>query len=525
MWDDVVEIKVVLGREGVFGLKNKDRIPLSGLIQLRNTTLEDNTLRTGPGAAKFGSAITGAPKILRAIDYWSDESTQRAVVMANNGTLYEDNGAGAGWTDITGVGALTVSGAIPHFSRGGRETTGVSTALFYSDGINQERVRRGTGAFAAIASPAPEWTGANRPRGFLINQGYNWAWGNPSLPHHLIRSLDTAHENFTTTRFAAPIFPGHEDGLYVSCSLNFKGFIIVWKFPSGVYAYDTRDADPTKWYAIHLGNAGAPGPGCACVAENDVLWIDVTGGWHLLSATQEAGSMRAEDIAYRKLNRFIPDQISRTMLTRAQLIYVADRQKAILACAAQGSTTLNRRLVLDLNNKAEVGERWTFDDRDTNECVFLRRESDNVQRLMMGDDVGQLWKLDQDARNKDGAGYTFEWWLADSDFRQMIPSLAGKKLNGAYLAVGYDPRSNASHTIRVWRDGSQKQSIVYSLSGGTNTLPLTLPITFGAETMLQTPKRRLRGGARRWAFQGVSSVTGADISLAGLLIGLVPGKE
>ena len=97
--------------------------------------------------------------------------------------------------------------------------------------------------FAALSAPAPEWTGVNRPRGFFINQGYNWAFGNPSLPHHLLRSLDTNHENFTTTRFAVPIFAGDKPGLYIACGLNFKGFAIVWKFPGGCYAYDTRDAN------------------------------------------------------------------------------------------------------------------------------------------------------------------------------------------------------------------------------------------------------------------------------------------
>lgn len=524
MWDDATEMKVVLGREGLFGLRQRDRIPLSGLVQLRNATLEDNTIRTAPGATLFGSSIGATLKLLRIIDYWVDPTTQRTVVMANDGALYEDNGSGGGWTAITGIGALTVSGATPHFSHGGRETTGLSRALFYADGLNQERVRRGTGAFAAISAPAPEWTGTNRPRGFVINQGYNWAFGNPSFPHHLIRSLDTNHEDFTTTRFAAPIFTG-DDGLYVSCALSFKGFIIVWKFPEGVYAYDTRDADSTKWYAIRLGSGGAPGPGCATVAENDVVWIDVTGGWHMLSATQEAGSMRAEDISYRKLNRFIPDQFSRTLLPRAQLLYVSDRQKLVLALAAQGSSTLNRRMVLDLNNKAEVGERWIVEDRDTNESIFLRRGSDNVQGLMMGDDVGQVWNLDQAVRTKNGAGYTMEWWMADTDFAAVSKGLAGKLNHGAYLALVVDPRSAGTHTIRVWRDGSLRQSIVFTVSGGNTTLPFTLPIVFGAETMLQTRKRKLLGSARRWAFQGVSSVAGQDISIAGLLIGLVPGRE
>lgn len=526
MWDDVVELKIVLGKEGLFGLRNKDRIPLGGLQQLRNADLTDHTLRPEGGAATFGVPLSGVPAIRAAIDYWPDTSTQRIVAMASDGTLQKDDSLGAVWTAVTGaLGALTVAGAVPSFSTGGREDATKSNALFYADGINPERVMRGDGTFAALSAPAPEWTGVNRPRGFAINQGYNWAFGCPTLPHHLVRSLDTNHENFTSTRFAVPIFGGDKPGLYVSCALNFKGFLVVWKFPAGVYAYDTRDADPANWYAVRIGSGGAPGPGCAVVAENDVLWVDPAGGMHLLSATQEAAGLRAEDIAYRKLGRFIPNQISRTNLSRAQLVYDSDRQEAVLACSAQGTTALNRRLTLDLGNKAEVGERWRISDRDVNEALFLRRESDNVEHLYMGDDAGQFWKLNQATRSKAGAGYTFEYWTADTDFAAMAQKLTGKKNSGAYLQLIYDPHSTGTHTVRIWRDGSQRQSLDFSLSGGPNALPVTLPFVLGAETMLATGKRRLLGAARRWSLQGISSVAGFDFGITGFIIGLVPGRE
>lgn len=525
MWDDVIELRVVLGKEGLYGLRNKDRVPLSGLQQLRNADLSDHELRPEGGAATYGNAITGTPDIRRAIHYWPDTATERIVVAADDAALYKDNGLGTVWTAITGA-AITVAGSAPHFSVGGRETSSLAAALFYADGLNAERVLRGDGAaFAALSAPPPEWTGANRPRGFFINQGYNWGFGQPNLPHHLIRSLDTNHEDFTTTRFAVPIFVGDHPGLYLSCGLNFKGFAVCWKFPAGCYAYDTRDANTANWYAVRIGTGGAAGPGCACVMENDVLWVDPQGGWHLLSATQETSGLRAEDIAYRKLGRYIPDTISRTNLNRAQLVYDSDRQEAVLACSALGTTALNRRLTLDVGNRTEVGERWRISDRDINESLFLRRESDNVEHLYMGDDAGQLWKLNQSARSKAGAGYTFEYWTADTDFAPLAKQLTGKKNSGAYIQLIYDPRSSGTHTVRIWRDGAQKQTLNFTLSAGPNALPVTLPFTLGAETLLATPKRRLLGGARRWSIQGISTVAGFDFGITGYIIGLVPGRE
>ena len=516
MWDGVTPIRILLGRDGLYGLKNTDRVPLGGLLQLRNATLEDTTLRTAGGAAKLGTAIPGAPKISAAVDYFPTTGQQRTVVMASDGTLQKDDGAGGGWATL--LSGLTASGAVPFFTPGGGEVLNNDRLLFYADGLNQERVMVADGAsFAALTSPPADWAGTNRPSAFVIHEGYNWAFGNKNAPHLLYRSLHTNHRDFTTTRFAVPIFSG--EGEYLVGGLSYKGGLLLWKFPEGAYWYDTRNADTNEWRAFKVGAGGMPGPGCCVLIEDDAIWVDPYGGVHMISATTATGSVRAQDLAYRKLGRFIPDQISREELPRANLIYYSDKQQLWLACAATGATTKNRRLILDLNNKGEVGERWSFEDRDTNEALFLRKKA-GVLRPAMGDDVGQLWELDQVTRSKDGAGYTFEWWLADTDFAQRVPGWAGKLKNLHYLQALHVPLSTVSHSIEVWRDGNLRQTLAVALSGGSVSFPLTLPFTFGAEMMQVTRPRRLRGQARRLAFRGLSTVAATDISLSGLIVGV-----
>lgn len=516
MWEGVTPIPILLGKEGLWGIKNTDRIPLGSSIVLRNATLEDNTVRTGGGAEKFGSAISGAPRLLAAIDYWPTLTQQRAVVMGSDGALQKDDGAGGGWAGL--LSGLTVTGAVPSFTPGGGEILNNPRLLFYADGLNQERVMTGDGAaFAALSNPAADWTGTNRPRKFVIHEGYNWAFGNMNAPHLLYRSLNTNHQNFTGTIFAVPIFSG--EGEYLVGGISYKGGLLVWKYPEGVYWYNTQDADTTQWRATKVGTGGMPGPGCCVLIEDDVVWIDPSGGIHMISATTATGSVRAQDLAYRKLGRFIPDSINREQLAQAQMIYYADKQQVWLACSATGSTAKDRRLVMDLNAKGEVGERWSFDDRDTNESLFLRKES-GVLRPVMGDDVGQLWKLDRVTRSKDGAGFTFEWWLADSDFASLVPGWAGKLKNLHYLQVLHVPQASVDHSIQVWRDGKLRQTMAVSLSGGAVSFPMVLPFTFGAEMMQSTVPRRLRGQARRLSFRGISTVAGADVSLSGLVVGV-----
>jgi len=39
-YDGVTVVEIVLGREGLWGLRNRNLVPIGGLIQLRNATLE-----------------------------------------------------------------------------------------------------------------------------------------------------------------------------------------------------------------------------------------------------------------------------------------------------------------------------------------------------------------------------------------------------------------------------------------------------------------------------------------------------
>jgi len=58
-YDGVTVVEIVLGREGLWGLRNRNLVPIGGLIQLRNATLEDHSVRVGGGAVLVGSAFGG----------------------------------------------------------------------------------------------------------------------------------------------------------------------------------------------------------------------------------------------------------------------------------------------------------------------------------------------------------------------------------------------------------------------------------------------------------------------------------
>ena len=515
-------VELVLGREGLWGLKNRNLIPIGGLIQLRNATLEDHSVRVGGGATLVGSAFGGgAVAGVEAIDYWPDTGTQRTVVVGDNGSVYKDDGTGGAWSTL--VTGLTTTNWVPQLVAGGAEAAGSNRKLFLFTRANAVQVLSGDGAaMAAIASPPTAWgTGANNPGFGVVHQGYLWAAGMGNDPHGLDRSLQTNHENFTGTVYHMRVFPGEGERLVMG--LTYKGVLLLWKYPEGIYAVDTSDTNDANWRIIKVGAPGAAGPRTGVGIEDDVVWMAPDGTWHLISATTATGSVRAEDIAARKLGRFIGEQFNLSRAQFAQLIYYAYKQEVLAGLSAIGQTAKNRRLHLDLNRRTEIGDRWIFWDRDRNEALFLRKVS-GIPIPAMIDEQGRLWNLDQATRSANGAGYTFEWFTRDADFGELVPGWQGRYKNMRFLQVEYDAKSAATHTIEIYLDGNLKQSIVFTLTAGGAVLPVALPATLGTGGLSLSARRRCVGRGRRIAFRGTSAIAAQDLSITRLLCGLEVGE-
>lgn len=520
----VVPIEIQCGREGLWGIRNKNMIPIGGAIQLRNATLEDHTWRSGGGAQKLGVVVPGgATTLLEAgIDYWPTPVLQRNVVAGSDGTINKDDGTGNGWVQVK-TALSTAFPYNPYFLLGGAEATGRNRKCFYCDGRNIVQVLSGDGVVTTdISNPPADWSGTNQPSGLVAHQGYMWGFGNPNSPHTLYRSLQTNHEDFTTTPYSLNLFPGESQ--YIACALSFKGGMLVWKYPTGAYFVDTTDPNPVNWQQKRIGNAGAAGPANSVLLENDAIWVAPDASFHLASATYATGSVHASDIAYRKLGQFPRQQLNVSRLAYAKMVYYTQKREIHLGAAAPGSTLITRRLVLDLNREQDQGERWHFWDRDDNESLWLRRGVDSTPSLVMGDNLGQIWLLDQINRDKAGSAYTFEFFMADTDFSQFVPQWAGKWKNLRYVQVEWDPHSQASLTLEVYRDGKLSQTIVVNLTASGLVLPFGLPGVFGADTLQVSNKRRILGRARRMALRGYITQTDADVSISRMIVGVEVGE-
>jgi hypothetical protein len=509
-YGNVVVIPIVLGREGIYGLRNADKVPIGAAKLLRNASLEDRTFRTEGGATSIGAAVGSIGRA--AIDYWPTTSQQRTIAFFADGTIRKDNAEGTFSTTL--VSGLSDSG-VPMFVRGGSEALGNNPKIFMANGVDAVRVLSGDGAtMSAISRPPADWSGTNQPRSLCVHAGYLWG----AQGDRVYRSRLEDHEDFLTFPYQKPIEPGV--GEYITAMASYKGFLVIWKYPLGVFILDTSNPSDSQWGTAQVGQAGTPGPLTWTKMENDILWVDPAAGWHLLSATEVAGSMRASDISAKKLGSFMRDRINVAQLTSGQLIYYAQKAVAMLAAHSPGSTNKSVRIGFDVLESADVGERWTYGDRDRNECLFTRKEG-NFEIPAMIDQNGKLWELDRSSRNADGSAFTFLWELWDTDFEQLLGSqVAGYKTAGRFLQIEYEPRTEATHTVTVVRDGRSSQTINFSLEASPSTLPAVLPFVLSTSAPLRTPQKRLKGVAYRWSFSGFTTSSGADLALMKLLVGV-----
>lgn len=462
----------------------------------------------------FNGPLTGDCIVRAAIDSWPDVGTQETVVRLQN-TIYRGDGSGLNWVLVKdSLG----DGFAPNFTLGGAEEQGRSRKVFHADGYNPVQVLAGVAGAATtdLAQPPADWTGTNQPIQIVIHDGYAFGFGNFNSPHMIYRSTRIDHEDYSDNTTYS-LFPG--EGERLVAGISFKGFLIVWKYPEGVYAIDTTEADPNNWRVIKVGVVGASGPGNVCAISNDVVWISPDGAWHAISATDVTGAVSASDFSYELLGTWTRENINIGKLLIAQMVYYDLKQEVMLAYHAPGEGRKHRRLHLNLARRKDLGPRWSTWDRDRNEALFMRKH-EGVLIPAFGDASGQIWNLDTAERLKDGGVYDFEWYVQDKDIGDLVQGWAGRRKNLRFLQLESDPRDSGTHTVSIIRDGSIRQEIDFDLASEGATLPAILPFSLGGQTFRMSRPRRLRGQCTRLALRGTAT---ADHSLVRFLLGFQLG--
>lgn len=527
-------IPLPVGQQGFSGTENPSQAGPGHLLYTDGVELQAGIIRKEGGASKFNSsALDGGAVIVSGINWTPVGADRRDVVFTSTGKVLKDTGAGTfGTTMVTGL--TDIREPPPWFAVGGGESVGAARHLFLFSATNQVQEATGdAGTMAAISGPAADWTGAgNFPTFGILHGARLWAGGNNSDPHRLYYSTLTDHEDFAGAGGGTiAIFPG--EGERLAGAVSFRGALVVFKYPVGIYIVNTSDPSPANWSVTPLTRAvGTLNQHTIVQVENDIFYLDIAGDVHALSTTQEFGDLTTSDIGdSESIHQFMRRYVNVSKLRRAQGIWYGRRQQAWWAMPLLGSDDNNLRFItlVEASPSQQQGQptkRFFMSRRDECVSMWTRPDLNNVPSPVVGDTDGFVWLLDQDARSKDGAGYAFTFETANTDFGFFDQALATRMKAGQFLEISYEPRGDWDLTVEVFWDDVLTDTLLFNMgSGGAVLGSFILDTDVLASSVVRSARVKMDGSGRRLRLVGSNSGDGQDISLANFYVHLTPMDE
>lgn len=509
---------------GLTGTKNQALIRPDQLIQALNISYDTGAVSKEGGAAKYNTtAITGSPNILAGWDWFPSDAVQRMIVVLSNGTVKKDSGAGTFPTTL--VSGLTVASTVPMFVEGGKEVAANNRKLFLFTGKNAVQELSGDGAtMAAIATPPADWSGSNQPTFGSIHEQRLWGGGNLNDPHRVYYSTTGTHGDFTGAGSGTiAIYPG--EGERLVGAISFKGLLICWKYPKGIYYVDTTDPTVANWKVrrVTLGTGGVSPMG-QILTDDDIMFLDAAGNFQLMSATLEFGNMGTNNLSHRfQLTTFLKGNVNLSRLVFTRAIYYGHKREAHFTLSSLNAAVQDRRMVCDFNSPEP---RFRYSDRDTQDSLWLREDTDKIQHPMFGDNAGFVFFMDQDTKSKAGAGYNGQFQTPQLDFSHVDLSLGIRRKNGQFLELVAEPKGNWNLSVDVQWDGITVQTVTFNMgTGGVGLGTFVIGTdTLGGDTLINR-KRRIVGGGRRFSLIARNSGAGEDFSISRFFLHFVLGDE
>lgn len=488
-------------------VRNEDLVSMDAL------TFEHDTFQKEGGATKFNTTvITNAPKVVFLWDFMTGAFVQELVAATSDGKYVTLNSGGIDKTLVSGLSAdKFVSGAE------GVNAAGTKT-LFLMNGFEQMKKYTGGATAVDIAAPAADWATVKPTWAFLHNNRM-YAGGRS---HNAYASKLGDHETYPTGSGGLffNIYPG--EGEYLVGGVSWRGRAYFFKYPKGIYYLDDSSFDTANWQMKRLSFfVGACGPGGIIQAADEVVFVSPEFYFHALSAVQEFGDAKASAILPNELGTYLRENINTARLERVQSCFYAFKRKILFGFSGLGSSVNNLIVGLD-GHKLDTLQGFRT-ARDECEALCVRRDPDTkVAKPLAGGSTGFVHKLDQEARNKDGAGYTSGFLTRNMELFEG----GQRNANLKELEIEFVPGGTWNLSIDVYLDGSFSETLTFLLQGVGGVLgSFLLDTDVLGVAAVQNSRARLHGSARRVQYQGYNNSANETYSIAGMTTKLTPGNE
>jgi hypothetical protein len=205
-------------------------------------------------------------------------------------------------------------------------------------------------------------------------------------------------------------------------------------------------------------------------------------------------------------------------------VYYSLKREVHFAVTGIGTTDNNYRIVFDMLPPNIV--RFRYSTRDTPVSMWLREVS-GKPTLVMGEDDGFIYTLDQSARNKNSAAYNAVFQTPHLDMSHLDIMMGVRRKNFHFLEILAEPTGNFDLDCEIYYDGILKQNISFNLAGvsGVGLGTFVLGTSKLGSSNIIVRKRRLVGGGRRISVKGKNTGANEDFSLARMFVHFHVGDE
>lgn len=522
---------IQLGQLGLYTDMPSSQIPPNALIKSQNINYVPGFLQKAPGAIRYNTSVL-PNGVVAVMDYWINTVTQRLLAATSDGKLWKDNGDRTfmALTPLaTGLGTLNNRS---QFVIAGNESAGNNKKVFFfSNGISQLKVLSGDGtSFSNVSLPASDWATANSttnvssnyPKFGLLHRGRLWAFAK-SIAYG---SSTTNHEDFQTSNAILVNNVGPGDGGDILGAFVYKGTMLIFKEGDVIYRLIDTDTSSSNWYFTKFGEGlGISSLHGACQLLDDLILGNSSGSLTSLKATQAYGSFTQGDVLkMSKVNQFYRQNLTVAGIPFQQAMYYPDKGIGFFT-GKSGYYTYNDSLI-QMDVSEPQNPRFGLWNHYQADCLGLRRDINNTQRLIYGARDGYVYLADRETWAVNGNAYTAKFRLPYIDMRQMSPAMATTQKAFEYLSCTFTPSGNFNLNVDVWIDGKLSETVAFKQVVDTNYLnAFILNTSYLGTYEEQTIVVPIRGMGRRISLECYNSNAYETFKVSQLAIGFRPLAE
>ena len=394
---------------------------------------------------------------------YSVRAGQRLITAATDGGIYREHNEDLDYVSLVSAGTLSISARPGRFVQGGKEAAAVNHKLFYLNGVDSIRVLNGDESMAVISTPHGDWTGTNQPLNGVVHRNRLVVWGNRNDPHRIYISNPDDHEDFTDPTSTTQRV-GSNIGERLIGGVSFNGVLWLFKNPRGLFYLEDQDLSVSNWAVFTKSEAlGCTlSPYSVLALDDDVLFLTPDGAFHLLSAVNTLGGVEASDLSEALgIDTWINENVNLKRLDQVTSVWYPAKSVALFGVPGTGEESNTLTLKFDFAGVAQGQPvKFSYSRRDSANALAVERDSNGIERPILGE-AGEVYRLDQEDRNKDGEAYDAAYQTPHLDFSHVSPELEYKRKIWQALELIMKPVSAGTVTVEAYVDEVLRQTLTF----------------------------------------------------------------